>query len=414
MRILVLMPYLPFPPHGGGQIRMLELIRFLRARHDVTVVSFVFSEREMAYAEALSGECQRVIPVLHRRQLRAVTDERPYLVKELSTPEMKSCLAALNAKSRFDLVDVEHIFMAQYASLIDAPAVLQEHNIESVVLKRYASINAYGYGQRSSLTEGSAFHDAEAEWKKMARYESLIWPQFPLRLVVSEIDRVEMMRRCPLGRVVTVPNGVDTQDVRAVAALESQGVMFTGALDYHPNLDAALLLCDLIWPRVRERVPRARLYIVGRNPPAELLKRAKRGHITIAANVARHEPYAEKCSVSVVPLRAGGGTRLKILFSMATGLSVISTSVGCEGLELEAGRELLIEDDPARFADLVADLLEDKERRYALARAGRVAVEARYDWRQIFPILEREYQEIARSRRPRSAPSQTFARNSSG
>src|SRR3954467_7842657 len=107
MRILMLTPYLPFPPHSGGPIRMLELIRFLRARHDVTVVSFVFNKQELAYAEALSRECKQVIPVPHKRQLLAVTDERPHLIKELCTPEMKSCLAALNAESRFDLVDVE-------------------------------------------------------------------------------------------------------------------------------------------------------------------------------------------------------------------------------------------------------------------------------------------------------------------
>ena len=399
MRILMLTPYLPYPPYGGGCIRMLELIRLLRARHEVTVVSFIFNEEEIPWVEELSRECRKVIPVLHtRRRPMGDDNERPRLISVLRTPEMRNCLAAINAESRFDLVDVEHIYMAQYTSLIDAPAILQEHNIESLVLKRYASMSADGDDQPLPFSGGVAFPDAESEWKKMARYESLIWPQFPVRLVVSELDRSEMISRCPVGQVVSVPNGIDTDGIRRVAALASQGVLFTGALDYQPNLDAAFLLCDSIWPLVRKRVPRACLYIVGRNPPAELLERAQAGVIEIAANVPSLEPYAKKCSISVVPLRVGGGTRFKILVSMALGLSVITTGIGCEGLELEDGYEIIKADDPTYFAQRTVELLEDEELRKSLAHAGRLAVESRYDWRRIFPLLEREYQEVARSK----------------
>lgn len=395
MKILMLTPYLPYPPHAGGRIRMLELLRFLRARHDVTVVSFIFSEAEMPFVEELSKGCKRVIAIMHSP---VRDDTRPRLIAEFCTSEMRNCLTALNAESHFDLVDVEHIFMAQYATFIDAPAILQEHNIESQVLRRYADIiENIPKGSPRLLTEGEAFRDAQSEWIKMAEYESMIWPQFPVRLVVSELDRREMMRRCPTGRIVSVPNGVNIHAMRAVASLDSCGVMFTGTLDYQPNLDAAFELCDFIWPLVQRRVPEARLYIVGRNPPARLLGRAKTGQIEIIADVPSLEPYAEKCSISVVPLRVGGGTRIKILISMALGLTVITTSVGCEGLELQAEHELQIADEPMYFAERIVALLEDKETRTRLANAGRVAVERRYDWQKIFPGLECVYQETARN-----------------
>jgi glycosyltransferase involved in cell wall biosynthesis len=396
VRILMLTSYLPYPPNSGGNIRMLELLRFLRPRHEVTLVSFIFSEQQAAAVAALSRYCKRVIPVLHTRQIVAQDDERPRCVAALWTREMRACLAAINAEARFDLMQIEHIFMAQYAPLIDAPVILHEHNIESLVLKREADLLAKEEDLQSPTNDPRATRNAESEWKKMSRYESSIWPQFSFRIVVSELDRLEMTTRCPSGKVVLVPNGVRTDELQPVAPNGSSGVIFMGAMDYAPNRDAAAWLCDSIWPHVLREAPKACLYIVGRNPPPWLLERNQRGAIEIAANVPSVVPYAKKCSVSVVPIRVGGGTRLKILISMALGLAVISTSIGCEGLDLEAPSELLRVDDPIGFARRTSELLRDQERQRSLAQAGRLAVEQRYDWQRIFPVLEKQYLEIVR------------------
>jgi glycosyltransferase involved in cell wall biosynthesis len=392
----MLTPYLPYPPYSGGHIRILELLRFLRPRHEVTLVSFIFSEQQAAAVAALSKYCEKVIPVLYRRQFQVKDDERPRCVAALWTREMRACLAAINAETRFDLMEIEHVFMAQYAQFIDAPVILHEQNIESLVLKREADV----LGEEASLqlpkSNPIAARNAEVESKKMNCYESLIWPQFPLRVVVSKLDQLEMMSRCPSGKVVLVPNGVHTDEFRPVAHKGSSGVIFMGAMDYAPNRDAAVWLCEAIWPHVRRTAPQACLYIVGRNPPPQLLERHQPGAIEIAANVPTVVPYAKKCSVSVVPIRVGGGTRLKILISMALGLPVISTSIGCEGLDFAAPAELLRADDPIEFAWRTSELLGDHERQRSLARAGRLAVEQRYDWRQIFPVLEEQYLEIVR------------------
>jgi len=398
MRILMLTPYLPYPPHAGGRIRMLELLRFLQPRHEVTVVSFIFNETELPLVKELSTSCKQVITVMRHKQPPRSDDIRPRLIAEYWTPEMRDRLLELNAESHFDLVDVEHIFMAQYAPLITAPAVLQEHNIESQVLRRYAEMSTlHGEGQRVMAAPSGAFRDAQVEWLKMAAYESSTWPKFPVRLTVSELDREEMLSRCPTGRVVTVPNGVDTRALRPVGSSGSRGVLFTGTLDYQPNIDAALELCDLIWPLVQRCVPDACLYIVGRKPPEHLLMRRQPGRIEIAGDVPDITPYAINCSASAVPLRAGGGTRIKILTALALGLPVVTTNIGCEGLDLQPGRDLLVSDDPVHFSEHLIHLLLDEKTRNSLARAGRAAVEARYDWQHIFPTLEQLYKDFVGS-----------------
>ncbi len=371
---------------------MLELLRFLKPRHEITVVSFIFNEDEMPWVEGLSAECKQVIPVMRTPQTQSDC-LGPRLITDYRTREMEACLAALKLESHFDLADIEHIFMAQYAQFINAPAILQEHNIESQVLKRHSRLTKEDGGP-TFFTQGEAFRDAHAESLKLERYESEIWPQFSLKVVVSDLDRQEMIRRCPIGRVEVIPNGVNTKDFRPSASLNSKGVLFTGTLDYQPNLDAAFLMCDSIWPLVQSRMPDACLYIIGRNPPPELLARRRPGVVEVIADVPSLVPYAKRCCISVVPLSVGGGTRIKILISLALGLPVISTPVGCEGLELKDGYELVIADEPVCFAQRMIQLMEDKELRRSLAHAGRTAVEDRYDWQHIFPRLERLYHEF--------------------
>jgi glycosyltransferase involved in cell wall biosynthesis len=289
--------------------------------------------------------------------------------------------------------------MAQYVGLIDAPAVLHEHNIESEVLRRYAEAAARPTGlpaaRRGWPVVSPEFRNAAAQAGKLAAYELEQWPRFPARVTVSERDRQEMLRRCSEGRVVTVPNGVNTRALRPVADLGAPGILYSGSLDYQPNLDAVAELCAEIWPRVRRRVPDARLYIVGRSPPPHVLLERWASGATVVANAPDLAPYAARCCVSAVPLRVGGGSRLKILAAMALGLPVVSTTLGREGLELRDGEELLVADDPEAFAEALVRVLRDRPLRSSLARAGRAAVEARHDWQHLLPGFEQLLEDIA-------------------
>lgn len=396
MEIIMLVPNLPYPPNSGGRIRIFELLCFLQHRHRVTLVTFILDQAEQAMVEEVMKICHRVIAVPRPRQ-RFVKreDPLPWRITEFWLPEMQDVLQKIDKKHKFDLVIVEHIFMAQYACYIHAPAVLQEHNIESQVQRRYAEVVAHYQGERPvAYTVGGEFREAQTEWIKMALYEDSMWPQFPIRVTVSDLDREEMLRRCPQGHVVTVPNGVNLKEFSRLSPLEEPNVLFVGTMGYQPNIDAAFELCDVIWPMIRRQIPKACLYIIGREPPAELLKRHQPGCIEIVSDAADIEIYAMRCSVSAVPLRVGGGTRIKILTSMALGIPVVSTKVGYEGLKLAPERDLLVADEPVQFAQRLVHLLLHKERRMSLARSGRLLVETHYDWQNIFPILERAYEEV--------------------
>jgi glycosyltransferase involved in cell wall biosynthesis len=395
MQIIMLTPYLPFPPHAGGRIRMLELLRFLQPRHEITVVSFIFKETEYPFVSELSKFCKNVITVMRHKQPLEVDDIQPRVIREYWTPEMRDCLQELNSKNHYDLLDVEHIFMAQYAPLINAPAILQEHNIESQVLRRYAEwVTQQEESNNQFILPNGAFHDSQSEWVKMASYENYMWPKFPVRLTVSDLDREEMVSRCSVGQVLTIPNGVNTKTLQPVGSLKTMGVLFTGTLDYQPNIDAVFELCDLIWPHVQHRIPNACLYIVGRKPPTSVLMRHKDHRIEIFGDAPDISFYAAKCSAFAVPLRNGGGTRLKILTALALGLPVVTTTIGCEGLNLIPGHDVLVSDDPLEFSEFLIYLLKNKKASSLFALAGRTLVEERFDWSLIFPKLEQTYLEL--------------------
>jgi len=383
----MLTPYLPYPPHGGGSMRIMELIRFLQTRHEVTVVSFIHNERDQQSKKVLSKYCEAVIGVPKRIQHLSEYDPRPRQIGEHWTTEMHDTLYALNQMRQFDLVDIEHIWMAQYAPLLDAPAVLHEHNIESQVLKRYAEFSAQKQ-EPMLYSPRSHFRDAHIQWPKLVEYENFMWPKFPLRITVSDLNYKEMVRRCPTGQVVVIPNGVDCKTFLPVASVDSTNALFVGTFNYQPNLDAAFELCDVIWPLVQQHIPQACLYIIGNFPPPELLSRHQSGSIEIIPNAPSIIPYAALCSVSLVPVRVGSGTRIKILTSMSLGLPVISTMVGCEGLELEHGRDVLIAEKSEQFAQQIIYLLNNKEKRHKMALRGRSKVEAHYDWQDLFSPLE--------------------------
>jgi glycosyltransferase involved in cell wall biosynthesis len=399
MKIAILTPYLPYPPHAGGRIRMLETLRFLCARHDILLISFTSREVDPSHIEAISHYCSKLILLSKEKRPFPHDDTLPLRIAEFQSLEMQRLLSTLNKEHSINLVHIEHIFMAQYISYIEAPCVLHEHNIESKVMKRYAELSPY-YDMIHSVSAAypSAIHfrNAQTEWLKLYNYETAMWPRFPLRITVSDRDRMEMLRRCAVGRTVTIPNGINTQEFTPIANLSTNiGVLFIGAMDYQPNVDAVFELCDKIWPLVQQEVPDATLYIVGRKIPAVLLAKQKKGFIEMISDAPNISPYASRCCLSIVPLRVGGGTRIKILTAMALGLPVVSTTIGCEGLDVVNGTNILIADEPEDIARCIRNVLFDKAQRLKLSKNGRSLVEESYDWQNILPQLESLYNEIA-------------------
>jgi glycosyltransferase involved in cell wall biosynthesis len=208
-----------------------------------------------------------------------------------------------------------------------------------------------------------------------------------------------MVRRCSQGKTIVVENGVNPQTNALVQNEGARAVLFTGTLNYTPNIQAAIHLAQTIMPLVWRVEPGMRLCIAGKDPTEPVLALASDSRIEILSNPTDMRRVAERAAIAVVPLQIGGGTRIKILEALAWGLPVVSTARGCEGLEVVDNETILIRDEPQAFADAIIELITDHARRNSLRNAGRQLVEARYDWQGIFPKLEAAMEELCKDDR---------------
>ncbi len=213
-------------------------------------------------------------------------------------------------------------------------------------------------------------------------------------VVVSQADRKALQRLLPGVESAVVPNGVDTS-YYFPAGMEKESdtsLVFTGKMDFRPNVDAVLWFGQKVWPLIQEDVPKARFKVVGRDPHPRLRPLRELPGITVTGYVEDIRPHIAEAGVYVVPLRVGGGTRLKVLEAMSMSKAIVSTSLGCEGIDITPGLELLIADEPRSFAKKAVSLMQDRERRIELGLAARRLVEARYDWQHITSLMEQVYE----------------------
>jgi len=388
MKILMLSPFSPYPPNSGGRIRQWELISYFGKRHNLTVVYNAFTEEEYRMQKSIESCCNQVIAVRHP-QKHDYTDlqELPWPVRTFKTTEMIKTLQEIKS-TNFDAAIIDFIFMSHYHDLLPFCTVLHEHNIESSIFRQYADIPNVAEEKIFGLRKDRAFW--KATWMLMVQFENKMWRLFPMRITVSEKDRQEMDKRCPYGRTIVIENGVNTETIDLIPAGKSRKILFMGTMDYYPNTDGAMYLVKSIMPFIWRKDPGISLCIAGRQPPKSIMMLAKDFRVEVVANPESMREVASKCCLTVVPLRLGGGTRLKILDSFAMGLPVVSTSLGCEGLSLTDGRHILIRDDAESFADAVLQVIDDTFLSNTLRENGRRLAEERYDWGMIFAHMEKE------------------------
>ncbi len=270
--------------------------------------------------------------------------------------------------------------------------VFDDHNCEYLLQKR-----AFLTDLRSpERWPGAAY--SFVQWRRLRRYEAQACRCADRVLAVSDADAAALQRLVPDLDVTVIPNGIDTQVYRP-ATFDPQpptpSLVFTGTMDFRPNVDAVLWFAREVLPRVRAEIPEAHFVVVGQRPHRRL--DALRGDtaVTLTGWVEDTRPYIAQAAVYVAPLRIGGGTRLKLLEAMAMGKPVVATRLGAEGYPVRDGCELLLADTPADFAAAVVNLLHTPERGAELGRAARAFVEERYDWRVIVPRVEAVYEEVA-------------------
>lgn len=385
MRIVFLSLGVPYPLHSGGILRAHHLLSALTGRHRVMYAS-ICGERETAEGWPLADELDGPPLLVHRDEAasdgaapRRRARGTPKLVGQLDRPEFWGVLDRLAAFEP-DLVHVQALAMVPYALALKArdPRVklsLNAENIESVLKLRTTQGEAMRWLSRWRL-------ESYAEVAKLWMYERSVFPRFDRIAVCSEADRKLAARLSGRpDRVRIIPNGVD------VAAHANEPVedgpprlLFTGAMDYAPNEQAVSYFSEQIFPAIRSRVPDAEFWVVGRRPTETVQRCGERDGVRVVGGVPDIRPYLRESSLFVAPLRAGGGTRLKILEALAARQAVVSTTVGAEGLDLADGRDLVLADEPGAFAERCVELLGDADRRRRLGASGRAAVEAQYDW----------------------------------
>jgi glycosyltransferase involved in cell wall biosynthesis/GT2 family glycosyltransferase len=388
LKLLLLTCYFPFGSFSGWHKRVQEMIRYFGSRYELTLVA--------PATPALSRGVQKE-SLRHLHLVRAVKGGRPIpvpentpsRVRELYMDSMQSALRALPTK-HYHAALIDQIFLAEFRHDIETTPVLTEHNIESRLLRR-AAVHS------SNMPSSGAVRNPEVEAERFEQYEDRTWPDFPVRAVTSEVDRAQMSSRCSKGKVVVSPNGADPSTWLPDARHDTATALFTGQLAYFPNVDAVEFLVTEIWPHVRRRNPQARLIIAGRDPGESIraLVRAAPG-VELIPNPKSMARVAKRASITVAPLRIGSGTRIKITESMAWGLPVVSTTLGCEGIEAFDGEHLLVRDDPEEFGDAIVALMSDAALWRKLRYAGRDLIRDRYSWDRVFEPLEKALIELCR------------------
>ncbi|MBI5666606.1 MAG: glycosyltransferase [Chloroflexi bacterium] len=402
MRILILAASLPYPPHQGGALRTYGILYGLhQAGHDITLLSFHDGDVQPADTP-LAGSCSRIETVLPPVRSKAdrlrdllLTGE-PDIARRLYSDAFRARLLQLLAETRFDLILFEGIEVACYLPLVRQMGVTAK--------LCYDAFNAEAALQqvifRVDLGDPKRWPAAAyslVQSRRIARFERLLCQQADAVIAVSDEDAAILKQMCPNQPVPVVNNGIFVDDYACAGQQLDLGehvMVFTGKMDYRPNVDAITWFADSILPRVQEQLPDARLYIVGQKPHPRVEQLRGRRNVEVTGWVRDVRPFLHAAGVYVAPLRMGSGTRLKILEAMAAGCAVVATPVAVSGMRDDVKNVAIITDQPDAFAAAVIGLLQDPQRRQQTGQAAQQYVKQRYDWPVLIPRLLAIFKEL--------------------
>ncbi|HEX9444545.1 MAG TPA: glycosyltransferase family 4 protein [Candidatus Binatia bacterium] len=384
-----------WPLNTGGRQRSFNIIRELTKRHRVILLTTHGSGDDPAGLATHLPDCEAVrsIPFeIPKRDsvyfagalLRSWFSSLPVNMWRWRIPALRDQVERVAQTAQIDLCVADFLYAVPNVPRLGCPTVLFNHNVEHMIWERLWRSEPRRL-RRALLG---------IEWRKMRRAEAAACTKADLTLAVSENDCAVLSAAAPRARVRAIPTGVDTSYFHPNGTRQSAArLVFTGSMDWYPNEEAILHFIDAILPLIRRDVPEASLTVVGRNPTARL--RAAAGpavHVTGTVDDVR--PYVAEAAVYVVPLRIGGGTRIKIFEALAMGKAIVSTRIGAEGLPLVPGEHFIQADDPDAFARAVVGLLRAPERRDRLGDMGRELVEERYSWKQAAREFEIKCEEV--------------------
>jgi glycosyltransferase involved in cell wall biosynthesis len=392
MNVLLLTQVLPYPPDSGPKIKTWSTIKYLAQRHDVTLASFVRGDQSDDVAH-LRRYCQAVHAVPMERgvvrdglaMVRSLLTGQPWMMVRDDRSMMRRLVDQLMVETSFDVVHADQLNMAQYATRARTTfKVLDAHNALWLLYKRLAA----------TMQSGPKKWLLERDWRLLRRYEGEVVRGFDAVLAVTGEDKGALLEAASVEReIMVIPIAADTEVVKPVARRPGANhILHIGTMYWPPNIDAIRWFVHEVYPLIRQRRPDVQFDVVGARPPQEIV--ALNGDdmgVDVTGYVDDPTPYLEQAALMVVPLRAGGGMRVKILNAWAQGIPVVSTTLGCEGIAATPGQDILIGDTPEEFAAAALSLLNDSDLAERMATQARHTVVEKYDYRQACRPLDDVY-----------------------
>lgn len=410
MHILFLTQILPYPPSSGPKVKTWHVLRYLSERgHKITLASFVRPE-ELPYIDVVKEVCTTVHAVPIRRSrvndlgyfLRSLFSGRPFLVERDDLAEMRAVVQQVISAETVDVIHADQLTMTQFGFPLDLNGgrkpvlIFDAHNAVWTITQR--------------MKENAPLYLKLPLWletKRIKQYEGMIVSEFDSTLAVTEPDRIALMEAVhadeanhggQVAPISVIPIAVDTHQIQPVARdAASLNMLTMGTLYYPPNADGIRWFLQEVFPLVRRKMPQLTITIVGKNPPRDFLRLAENPEngVIVTGFVEDLDPCFAESALMVIPVRAGGGMRVRILEAFARAMPVVTTTVGLEGIQAEPGQDVLVADTPSDFADAVLRLMHDKVLQSTLASNSRRLVESKYDWQVVLSELDKTYERLA-------------------
>lgn len=408
--VLFVSQQFPYPLTDGGNIRTFKLLEGLAAQYDVCLIASVRSDSDVQEGlELLKGLCSEVVCVPDVKSKsplssiftvgRALLRSLPLAVSHNFNPHIQKEVNIQRARKTFWAIHMNHLDTVQYFPMegMTEKTVLDSHNLLHLFYAKAASIERSPW--RRALLRLEAW--------RTRRYEFRVFSALDNVVVCSELEKGHLAGIFGANKVRVIPNGVDCAYFHPPQKGYERNpatVVFTGAMGYSPNSDAAIYFIREVMPILRKKT-QVRFAAVGRDPPAELVALGRQWtDVIVTGKVPDVREHVWGARIFVVPIRKGAGTRLKVLEAFAMGIPTVSTSVGAEGIEFTPEQDLLLADDPASMADRIVELLQNPAQCEALGKRAMALARSRYDWKAVTAGLLEGYEQWAMPRRNEASP----------
>lgn len=408
MKILWLKTELLHPVDKGGRIRTYQMLKELRKEHEITYLTLDDGSAAPDARDLSNEYCSNLITVPHSVAPKFsprfyaeiagnLFSELPYFIAKYQSAAMRQKIEDVLAENAHDILVCDFLHPAiNLPDEINIPTLLFQHNVEAMIWKRHYQV-ANNFGKRAYL---------RSQWHRAVAFEKQACSRFDAVVAVSKDDAEVFRSEYGHGRVFDIGTGVDTDYFTPVNGdrTTKPNIVFTGSMDWLPNSDAVQWFIKEIFPLIKQEVPEATFTVVGRDPFPEILELAKKdSSIKVTGRVDDVRPYMREAAVFVVPIRIGGGTRLKIFEAMAMGLPVVSTTIGAEGLRVTDGNEIVLRDSPDRFSRSVISLLQDRHIASKTAETACRVVRDKFGWSSIAKQFEDIVVEVIDTRKDAAA-----------